>query len=120
MPSDDTPRLLTEAPLGTVTKAAFHQRFIQAGMTHAAAAVVQAWTHVGPWFCAACTQINAGGADVKCLAVTAATPANPANMFAVGAWCSSLPEQLERRPELQDLASPRMPSTPASPTCRQP
>ena len=35
MPPADAPRLLTEAPLGTMTKAAFFQRFIQAGLAHA-------------------------------------------------------------------------------------
>ena len=90
----DTPRLLTEAPLGTRTKAAFHQRFIQPGMGHADADVVNAWTQVGLWFHASCTNVNTAGADVNCLAITA-TPANPADMFVVGAWCASRQEQLE-------------------------
>ena len=96
MPPVDAPRLLTEAPLGTMTKAAFHQQFIQAGLAHADADVVNAWTQIGLWFRAACTMVNTGGADVNCLSVTTATPANPADMFAVGAWHSSRREQLER------------------------
>ena len=35
------------------------------------------------------------GADVNCLSVAPAAPANLANMFAVGAWCSSRRELLE-------------------------
>ena len=86
MPPADAPRLLTDVPLGTMTKAAFHQHFIQAGMAHADADVVNSWTRIGLWFRAACTMVNAGGADVNSLAVTPATPANLADMFAVGAW----------------------------------
>ena len=97
MPPADIPRILTEAPLGAMTKAAFYQRFIQAGMTHTDADVVAIWTDIGLWFRAACTMANTGGADVNSLAVTPAMPANPADMFAVGAWCASRKEQLERR-----------------------
>ena len=95
--SSDAPRLLTGAPFGSVTKAAFCQHFIQAGMAHADADVANSWTQSGLWFCAACTMVNTGGADVNSLAVTPATPANPADVFAVGAWHSSRKEQLERR-----------------------
>ena len=96
MPPTDTPRLLTEAPLGTMTKAAFHQRFIQLGMGHADANVVNAWMQVGLWFCTCWANVNTAGADINCLAITvAAPPANPADMFAVGAWCASRGEQLE-------------------------
>ena len=96
MPPADAPRLLTEAPLGTMTKAAFYQRFIQAGLAHAEADVVNSWTQIGLWFRAACTMVNTGGADVNCLSVTLTTPANPADKFAVGVWHSSRQEQLER------------------------
>ena len=122
MPPADLPRLLTEAPLGAVTKAAFHQRFIQVGMAHADAAVVQAWTHMGQWFRAACAQINTGGANVNCLSVTgsAATPASPADILLwvpgalqdVNSWNVVL--------EWEDLVSPPMPSTPAALTSRLP
>ena len=88
MPPADTPRLLTEAPLGTMTKAAFHQRLIQPGMGRADANVVNAWTQVGLWFCASCTNVNTAGADVNCLAVTAAAPANPAGMLP---WVPGMP-----------------------------
>ena len=40
MPPADAPRILTKAPLGAMTKAAFYQQFIQAGLAHADADVV--------------------------------------------------------------------------------
>ena len=80
-----------------MTKAAFHQQFIQVGMTHADADIVAIWTDIGLWFRAACTLVNSRGADVNSLAVAPAMPANPADVFAVGAWCASRKEQLERR-----------------------
>ena len=75
MPPADAPRLLTKAPLGTMTKAAFFQRCIQAGLAHADADLVNAWTRIGLWFCAACTLATVLGADVNCLSVAPATPA---------------------------------------------
>ena len=61
--------------------------------------MVNPWRQVGLWFRASCTNVETAGTDVDCLAVTAATPANPADMFAVGAWCASswCREQLERQ-----------------------
>ena len=87
MPPADTPQLLTDAPLGTMTNGVFCQRCIQPGMADPNTHVVPAWTHVGNWFQTACTLATVGGADINCLSVLAANPATPqaADMIAVGA-----------------------------------
>ena len=80
-----------------MTKAAFYQQFIQPGLAHADAGVVAIWTDIGLWFRAACTLVNVARGDINSLAITPAAPANPADMFAVGAWHASRKEQQERR-----------------------
>ena len=61
---------------------------IQPGIANADAGVAAAWTHVGLWFWAANTTAAVGGADVNSVSVVATNPANPADMFTVGAWCA--------------------------------
>ena len=50
MPPADVPCILTDAPLGTMTKVTFCPHFVQPGMSNPSADLAAAWTHVSTWF----------------------------------------------------------------------
>ena len=117
LPPQDAHRFLLEAPRGTITKALFHQRFVQPGLGDADAGVQAIWTHVAQWFRLACTLAGGGANAVQ---VTPGTLATPAAQFAASAWYGTPPIAMTSTcaPEWEAPSSRPMPSTPESLTCR--